>query len=372
MDNNNAKKNMSPFFSILIPTKNRSHLIADAINSVLGQTLQDFEIIIVDNDDTGSTYDVVKGFFDDRVIYQRTGALSMDENWEVGSELSSGKYMTVLEDKLTYYPYALECIHNVIESVDSDVVVWGISSFSNELDTRDMSGVRIDCREIKSDELLACYVGGVDVWRSLPRIINSAISRNLINKIKNSSKSKTFFNYTSPDLVAAFSQLALVEEISVISNNLEFYRSNLSNATNVRVNKKKAEEYFSGKSKYSLYDAVSLVPIKNISLVHNTVYNDFLRVRQLYGGRLNNYVMCDFVYSRICLKDTISTLFRGGGIASELMDVSRFMFKQLSFMSQITLWFWWWKTITRKSMSKYIFRPIRRSIKRVSLHLYEN
>ena len=38
-----------PTVSVIIPTYNRAHLISRAIKSVLNQTYQDFEVIVVDD-----------------------------------------------------------------------------------------------------------------------------------------------------------------------------------------------------------------------------------------------------------------------------------------------------------------------------------
>ncbi len=45
--------------SVIIPTYNRAHLVGRAIKSVLNQTFQDFELIVVDNDSTGNAKEVV-------------------------------------------------------------------------------------------------------------------------------------------------------------------------------------------------------------------------------------------------------------------------------------------------------------------------
>ena len=56
-----------PTVSVVIPTYNRAHCLRDAINSVLAQSFQDFELIVVDDGSTDDTCEVVKGY-GDRVI----------------------------------------------------------------------------------------------------------------------------------------------------------------------------------------------------------------------------------------------------------------------------------------------------------------
>ena len=55
-----------PFFSIILPTKNRSFIIANTIESILGQTYIDFEFIIIDNSDDLDTCNLVLTYPDVR------------------------------------------------------------------------------------------------------------------------------------------------------------------------------------------------------------------------------------------------------------------------------------------------------------------
>ena len=54
---------------VIIPTYNRAHLIGKRIRSVLYPTCQDFERIVPDDDSTGNTKEIVKGFNDSRIHY---------------------------------------------------------------------------------------------------------------------------------------------------------------------------------------------------------------------------------------------------------------------------------------------------------------
>ena len=51
-----------PLISVIIPTFNRAYCISRALNSVINQTYQNIEIIVVDNYSTDKTKEIVKKF----------------------------------------------------------------------------------------------------------------------------------------------------------------------------------------------------------------------------------------------------------------------------------------------------------------------
>ena len=58
-----------PFFSIIIPTYNRAAFLPKAIESVVGQTFTDWELIIVDDGSTDTTKEVVLSYKNERILY---------------------------------------------------------------------------------------------------------------------------------------------------------------------------------------------------------------------------------------------------------------------------------------------------------------
>ena len=75
-----------PFFSIVLPTKDRPDLINSFIKCTLNQTFHDFELIICDNSSNELTQQAISQFDDNRIVNLRTGNLKMSENWR-GSTL---------------------------------------------------------------------------------------------------------------------------------------------------------------------------------------------------------------------------------------------------------------------------------------------
>jgi glycosyltransferase involved in cell wall biosynthesis len=95
-----------PLVSVIIPTHNRAQLISRSTRSVLAQTYQDIEIIVVDDGSTDDTRQVVTSY-GDRVSYifqQRAGA-SAARN--LGVLNSSGEYLMFLDSDDTIQATAI-------------------------------------------------------------------------------------------------------------------------------------------------------------------------------------------------------------------------------------------------------------------------
>jgi len=84
--------------SVIIPTYNRSHLVKEAIESVLQQTYTDFEVLVIDDGSTDDTRSVVQQISDGRVryYYKDNGGQSSARN--LGLIKAKGKYIAYLDE----------------------------------------------------------------------------------------------------------------------------------------------------------------------------------------------------------------------------------------------------------------------------------
>jgi len=104
---------MRPLFSIIVPTHNRYALLQECIASVLRQTCNDWQLIIVDD---GSTDDTAKMEFSDErisIIHQKKSERSEARN--LGIENAKGRFLLfiddddyILDNHLTIFKEAIE------------------------------------------------------------------------------------------------------------------------------------------------------------------------------------------------------------------------------------------------------------------------
>ncbi|MBU3942563.1 glycosyltransferase [Patescibacteria group bacterium] len=126
----------NPKISIIIPTYKRSHLIGRAIQSILNQTYQDFEIVIIDDSPNDDTEKVVKKINDERVRYirneQKTN-IPAARNKGVRESNPDSKYIAFLDDDDEWLPLFLE---KTVERIEEKNDLAFVTTYS-ELRTYD-------------------------------------------------------------------------------------------------------------------------------------------------------------------------------------------------------------------------------------------
>lgn len=101
-------------FSVIIPAYNAENFIKNAIDSVLSQTIEDFEIIVVNDGSNDSTENVVNEISDKRVrcISQKNAGVSAARN--TGIQNAKGEYICFLDADDLWNPNHLEVVSQLI------------------------------------------------------------------------------------------------------------------------------------------------------------------------------------------------------------------------------------------------------------------
>jgi glycosyltransferase involved in cell wall biosynthesis len=101
-----------PLFSIIVPAYGRPQLLAEALGSVLAQTIQDFECIVVD-DASPSPVDVPDDPRIRLVRREMNGGLPAARN--TGLQHASGRYVVFLDDDDLFTPERLSLGLDVLD-----------------------------------------------------------------------------------------------------------------------------------------------------------------------------------------------------------------------------------------------------------------
>lgn len=162
-----------PYFSVVLPTYNRAHYLAMAIDSVLAQTFPLFELIIVDDGSTDNTSSVAGNYLaDERVQYFKVPNNERAAARNFGSACARGEYTTFLDSDDTYLPWHLHAayeriarmgpeklpvFHLAYEVVDPAGRITAIPSLPSPVNEKLLEGNHLSCnamfirRDLASD-----------------------------------------------------------------------------------------------------------------------------------------------------------------------------------------------------------------------------
>ena len=113
--------------SVLMLTYNREHLISRAIESILSQTYQDFEFIIVDNGSTDRSGQIAKEYAakDERIQVIRRDRGSLGAGRNTSLRAAKGDYIATIDDDDWAEPDFLKFLLDLLEKNHADISICG-------------------------------------------------------------------------------------------------------------------------------------------------------------------------------------------------------------------------------------------------------
>jgi glycosyltransferase involved in cell wall biosynthesis len=110
----------SPLVSAIIATYNRAGLVGNAVESILQQTYENIEVIVVDDGSTDDTHAVLARFGDRiRIIYQNNAGPAAARNR--GTRAANGDIISFLDSDDIWLPARIERVVELLQRVDESV-----------------------------------------------------------------------------------------------------------------------------------------------------------------------------------------------------------------------------------------------------------
>lgn len=117
--------------SVIVPNYNHSRYLRQRIDSILNQTYQDFELILLDDKSTDNSVEVLQSYASDphvsHVVVNDENSGCVFRQWERGLSLARGKYVWIAESDDYAEPTLIEKCVEVLES-DSEIVVCQVGA----------------------------------------------------------------------------------------------------------------------------------------------------------------------------------------------------------------------------------------------------
>jgi len=281
------------FFSIIIPTRERSLTLPHTILSVLKQDYYNFELIISDNFSSDNTKNVVENFKDERIKYLNTGCrVSMSDNWEFALNNFNGDWVTILGDDDALMPNALSKVNVLInlnkniEAIRSETCYYFYPGVNNQPYGKLGVPLYKSEYEIRNSQVwLNKVLSGEVNYTELPVLYNGGfISKKLINKSKQFSTK--LINSCIPDVYSSMIFSHLINEY------LFSFEAFAINGASLKSN---------GMSQFEKNTLDNNSPIKQFQLENNIPFNE--RIPLYNDGRYPQSILA-FVYESYlnCIK----------------------------------------------------------------------
>jgi glycosyltransferase involved in cell wall biosynthesis len=317
----------APRYSIVIPTRNRAHLLEYSLRSAMAQRFDDFEIVVSDNHSSDGTASAAAKLADARVRYVRTPRdMNMIDSWEFALQQARGEYITFLCDDDAVQPRLLSTIDAALPKSGAQIAAWSFHGTYHH-ETSEQVGLRntliavpvrrgtriLSAAALKEDARRCVFPG------ELPRVLNSCTHRSVFDDVR--AKFGRVFFPNSPDYAAAFGQLEVRSEVLVIDDHLVLWGiGNESVGASARTRGAAAQAFNEDLKKIGM-DQLLFVPLSMRSMV-NCILDTILIVWDRAGDKRGFSQVSLAAYLDAVARDVVHVERAGADLASDFAELA--------------------------------------------------
>lgn len=325
-----------PFFSIVIPTRNRADLLYYSLKSAQSQEFDDFEILVSNNYSSDETEQVILNNLDSHTRFIFTNQpLAMPDHWEFALARAKGEYILFLCDDDALRSDLLGFLFNLIKKKKPECISWmnGVyyhpdwyeESRRNSLLLQTYSNSFIECDSVALLEDVFFNMKALpQSLIPLPKMLNSCCHRDVLNKIK--SIAGRIFLPPSADYTVAAAILALIPKILFIESPLFLCGVSCKGigATFHMKNKVTAAFYNEFGKESKVYSYAPLT----IQTYGNNIAESILKVKAVMPGRIKQFDLNLINYFIECKKDIETIENYGNNVSAEIKEYYEVLEKQ--------------------------------------------
>ena len=211
--------------SVIVPVYNVAQFLDDCLVSIINQSYNNIEIILVDDGSTDKSGEICDIFADQdrriRVIHKKNGGLSSARN--VGLNVARGNFIVFVDSDDCLNKKMIEKLYNAVMSSNTEIACcdYTSSGFNNDSD----SEIEVLSREDAISTLFDDYGFQCFAW-------NKIYKRSLFENICY-PEGKLF-----EDIVTTYKLLKKVDKVVYIKEKLYYYRQRTNSITRTTFNKK--------------------------------------------------------------------------------------------------------------------------------------
>lgn len=125
---------MDALVSVIIPNYNQEKYVGETIESILGQTYQNFELILVDDGSTDQSLKILREYEkkSDKITVLTQENMNASVARNRGIENAKGDYFYFMDSDDTMYPEALELLVKAAVKYDADLVIGNMDEFIDD------------------------------------------------------------------------------------------------------------------------------------------------------------------------------------------------------------------------------------------------
>jgi glycosyltransferase involved in cell wall biosynthesis len=140
--------------SVVMYTRNRAQYLKKAIDSIIDQTIQDWELIIIDDGSTDDTREQVQSYNDKRIKYYDFGYNGIGFSRNIGNLLSRGEIILVADSDYINLPNRLEVACKEMEQNGADIIYSSMFCLDSDRKKKIVSGQPFLYEKLRESNLL--------------------------------------------------------------------------------------------------------------------------------------------------------------------------------------------------------------------------